>query len=271
MNTTCCAALPLSLSLSLQDTPVPSINMMVGGDCIEVFGNYTSLERDMDSNCCPSGMLTPALSRSGLVMIIWLLVLFWIFLGVALGADVFMQSIEVLTSKEKTIKKKDPKTGEEKIFHVRVWNATVANLTLMALGSSAPEILLSVIEIGGNGFYAGELGPSTIVGSAAFNMLVISAVCVMAIPDGSGRLIKELGVFAITAVFSVAAYLWLLVILTVITPNVVDVWEGFITFILFPLLVWLAYLADQVRHLPTSPHICAHLATCRSFLDLRSP
>lgn len=29
---------------------------------------------------------------------------------------------------------------------VAVWNPTVANLTLMALGSSAPEILLSCIE-----------------------------------------------------------------------------------------------------------------------------
>lgn len=49
----------------------------------------------------------------------------------------------------------------------------VANLTLMALGSSAPEILLSVIEgimrLGGK---PGELGPSTIAGSAAFNLLV---------------------------------------------------------------------------------------------------
>lgn len=43
-------------------------------------------------------------------------------------------------------------------------NDTVANLTLMALGSSAPEILLSIIEIVGNRFEAGELGPGTIVG-----------------------------------------------------------------------------------------------------------
>jgi solute carrier family 8 (sodium/calcium exchanger) len=35
---------------------------------------------------------------------------------------------------------------EKDVFiDVEVWNATVANLTLMALGSSAPEILLSVI------------------------------------------------------------------------------------------------------------------------------
>ena len=68
-----------------------------------------------------------------------------------------------------------------------MWNATIANLTLMALGSSAPEILLSVIEIFSSGFYVGELGPSAIVGSAAFNMLVISAVCVVAIPNGGGE------------------------------------------------------------------------------------
>ena len=47
----------------------------------------------------------------------------------------------------------------------------------MALGSSAPEILLSVIETFGAGFRAGDLGPSTIVGSAAFNLFIIIAIC----------------------------------------------------------------------------------------------
>ena len=54
-----------------------------------------------------------------------------------------------------------------------VWNPTLANLTLMALGSSAPEIILNIYEtlitLGGT---PGELGASTIVGSAAFNFLV---------------------------------------------------------------------------------------------------
>jgi hypothetical protein len=56
--------------------------------------------------------------------------------------------------------------------YVRVWNPTVANISLMALGSSAPEIMLSVIELFSNGMHTGELWPSTIVGSAAFNMLI---------------------------------------------------------------------------------------------------
>ena len=36
----------------------------------------------------------------------------------------------------------------------------------------------------GGKMFAGELGPSTVVGSAAFNLFVISAVCVYCIPDG---------------------------------------------------------------------------------------
>lgn len=54
----------------------------------------------------------------------------------------------------------------------------------MALGSSAPEILLSVIEtVGGLGKCPGELGASCIVGSAAFNLLVISAVSIYAVNE----------------------------------------------------------------------------------------
>ena len=65
---------------------------------------------------------------------------------------------------------------------VSVWNPTFANLTLMALGSSAPEIILNVWETSTTlGATPGELGPSTIVGSAAFNFLVISGVSIYAV------------------------------------------------------------------------------------------
>lgn len=87
------------------------------------------------------------------------------------------------------------KDAEPEAIEVRIWNDTVANLTLMALGSSAPEILLSCIEIVGNNFNAGTLGPGTIVGSAAFNLLVICAVCIMAIPNGETRTIRLFSVW----------------------------------------------------------------------------
>jgi solute carrier family 8 (sodium/calcium exchanger) len=178
---------------------------------------------------------------TGLRATLYLVGLLWTFLGVAIVADVFMAAIEVITSREKAVKLPDGSTVK-----VKIWNATVANLTLMALGSSAPEILMSVIEItlSETPYYAGELGPGTIVGSAAFNMLVIIAVCMVAIPPPGGRKIDDLAVFGVTATFSIFAYLWLLVILSVSSPNVVTVTEALLTFIFFPVLVWISYLAD---------------------------
>jgi solute carrier family 8 (sodium/calcium exchanger) len=171
---------------------------------------------------------------------VYLMGLFYFFAGVAMAADTFMAAIEKITSVK--TRKYDKKLN--KYFTVDVWNPTVANLTLMALGSSAPEILLSCIEIVVNEMHSGSLGPSTIVGSAAFNLLVIIAVCVVVIPDEEVRTIKELPVFAVTASFSLFAYIWLIVILLVISPDIVEWWEGLLTFLFFPVLCGIAYLAD---------------------------
>nr|XP_061794759.1 sodium/calcium exchanger 1-like isoform X5 [Nerophis lumbriciformis] len=166
------------------------------------------------------------------------------FLGVSIIADRFMASIEVITSQEKEITIKKP-NGETSTTTVRIWNETVSNLTLMALGSSAPEILLSVIEVVGHGFDAGTLGPSTIVGSAAFNMFVIIGICVWVVPDGETRKVKHLRVFFVTASWSIFAYIWLYLILSVISPGVVQVWEALLTFFFFPICVVFAWVADR--------------------------
>lgn len=182
----------------------------------------------------------------GVRIIFYFVALIWSFTGVAIIADVFMCAIETITSKVKIVKVAKPGPGSRsEDVEVRVWNDTVANLTLMALGSSAPEILLSIIEIVGANFKAGKLGPSTIVGSAAFNLLVITGVCVMAIPNGQVRTIKSLKVFGLTAVCSVFAYIWLVIVLRVHSENIIDLWEAIFTFLLFPILVILAYMADK--------------------------
>lgn len=176
--------------------------------------------------------------------IVYFVALIYMFLGMSIIADRFMSSIEVITSQEKeiTIKKSN---GEVTTTTVRIWNETVSNLTLMALGSSAPEILLSVIEVCGHKFEAGHLGPSTIVGSAAFNMFIIIAICVYVVPDGEVRKIKHLRVFFVTAAWSVFAYIWLYLILAVLSPGVVEVWEAVLTFLFFPLCVVQAWIADR--------------------------
>ncbi|KAG8180248.1 hypothetical protein JTE90_011164 [Oedothorax gibbosus] len=176
--------------------------------------------------------------------IVYFVALAYLFVGVSIVADRFMASIEVITSKEKEVTIKKP-NGETQSMSVRIWNETVSNLTLMALGSSAPEILLSIIEVYAQNFDAGELGPGTIVGSAAFNMFVIIGICVWAIPCSENRKIKHLRVFFVTMTWSVFAYIWLYLILTIISPGVIDVWEGLVTFMFFPATVLTAYIADR--------------------------
>lgn len=97
----------------------------------------------------------------------------------------------------------------------------------MALGSSAPEILLNCIEtMDTMETCPGELGPSTIVGSAAFNLLVISGLSIYAVTyenDTDPRRDKDvkqgvkkiynLVVFSITSTVSIIAYIWLWIVL----------------------------------------------------------
>ncbi|CAH1793840.1 unnamed protein product [Owenia fusiformis] len=203
-----------------------------------------------DYLCSDKGLLLPFVSEytwsKGARATIYVIGLLWCFFGIAIIADIFMCAIERITSKTRTIKVASQKGGGEyEEIEVKVWNDTVANLTLMALGSSAPEILLSIIGIIKNNFYSEELGPGTIVGSAAFNLLVISAVCITTIPSPDVRTIKSVKVFAVTAFFSIFAYIWLLIILKFITPNYVDLWEAIVTLLMFPILVILAYVADK--------------------------
>lgn len=56
------------------------------------------------------------------------------------------------------------------------------------------------------------------------------------IPDGQSRTVEQYGVFLTTSAFSVIAYLWLGYILLFSTPSLVTVWEGLVTFFLFPIL-----------------------------------
>merc|ERR1712209_22459 len=95
------------------------------------------------------------------------------------------------------------------------------------------------------GFKSGDLGPGTIVGSAAFNLFMIIGFCCYVIPEGEVRKIKHLRVFIITASWSVFAYVWLYLILGVFSYGKVESWEGILTFLFFPATVWTAFVAEK--------------------------
>ena len=241
-----------STTVSLTGT---NTTMSMNGNNTTMSMNGTTMalvtEYDLENyKCAKEGLLLPLVNEYtwsvGARAFIYLIGLLWCFFAVAIIADVFMCAIERITSKTTKVRipDKDEPEGYREL-EVKVWNNTVANLSLLALGTSAPEILLSCIEIIFNNFKAGELGPGTIVGSAAFNLLVISGICVMAIPSPDTRRVADMKVFAVTAFSCIFAYVWLALVLLAITPNQVDIWEAVLTLLFFPLLILIAYLTDR--------------------------
>ena len=137
------------------------------------------------------------------------------------------------------------------MFEHKVWNETIANLSLMALGSSAPEILLNVLQ---TGFAISEsppeLGPSTIVGSAAFNLLVISGCSIIAVgtqTDPSYKHVDQVAVFGVTSIFSLFAYIWMFFVLSVNSPEKVELWEAIVTLVFFVILLTVSYGTDRLN------------------------
>lgn len=185
--------------------------------------------------------------QEGVLFIAALLLLLYLFLGIAIIADIFMEAIEVITSSKVIVHVMDPQNPSKTIPVERdFWNPTIANLTLLALGSSMPEILLSIFstvtDLDG---IPSELGPMGIVGSAAFNLFVISAVSIMAIDDGSYKPILDMGVFMWTSFASSFAYLWFLLTLSTFSPDEIEIWEAALTLGFFVILCLVALCLDK--------------------------
>jgi solute carrier family 8 (sodium/calcium exchanger) len=223
-------------------------HMEPAGPGVEIYerGYVVYASHEGGTQHCTSWLLAPGtnLNAAPGLAIVYLVGLVWVFLGIAIISDIFMAAIEVITAAEGT-KRYVTDGGRVVEYKYKLVNPTVANLTLMALGSSAPEILLSVIgTIATLDEEPDRLGPSTIVGSAAFNLLLITAICVSALPDGEHKKIEDLSVFMVTAIFSVVAYVWLYIALEVASPEVVELWEAFVTLGLFGVLLVIAYSID---------------------------
>lgn len=63
------------------------------------------------------------------------------------------------------------------------------------------------------------LGPGTLVGSAAFDLFPIHAVCVVVPKAGELKKIADIGVWLVELFWSFWAYIWLYIILEVISRN----------------------------------------------------
>jgi solute carrier family 8 (sodium/calcium exchanger) len=73
------------------------------------------VEEYWEKQRCNSGIIIPgtSLMNKGLTGFIYLMWLLWLFVGISIVSDIFMESIEAITSQTQIIVVKDPETGEE--------------------------------------------------------------------------------------------------------------------------------------------------------------
>ncbi|XP_010519332.1 PREDICTED: magnesium/proton exchanger-like [Tarenaya hassleriana] len=153
----------------------------------------------------------------GLRAALYFLGLGYCFVGLSAITARFFLSMENVVKHSRKVVEIDPVTNSETVTYKKVWNFTIADISLLAFGTSFPQISLATIDAVRNvgELYAGGLGPGTLVGSAAFDLFPIHAVCVLMPKAGELKKIADLGVWLVELFWSFWAYIWLYIILEV--------------------------------------------------------
>ncbi|GAV66956.1 Na_Ca_ex domain-containing protein [Cephalotus follicularis] len=185
--------------------------------------------------------------RDGFRVALYVIGLAYCFVGLSAITARFFLSMENVVKQSRRVVVIDPHSNTEIVNHVKIWNYTIADITLLAFGTSFPQISLATIDAIRNigNLYAGGLGPGTLVGSAAFDLFPIHAVCVVVPKAGEVKKISDIGVWLVELFWSFWAYIWLYIILEVWTPNVITLWESLLTVLQFGLLLAHAYAQDK--------------------------
>ncbi|XP_024369000.1 magnesium/proton exchanger 1 isoform X3 [Physcomitrium patens] len=192
------------------------------------------------------------------------------FVGLATITNLYMEAMEKIVHQTRKVVRHNYEIGSDEIVHERIWNLVIADITLLALGTSAPQISLAIIDAFqqlGQKTEAG-LGPGTIIGSAAFNLYIILAVCVLVPKAGSTKHIRSIGVWIVELTWSMWAYIWLAIILQVSSPDVVEPWEAVCTVLQFPILMMHAYVQDVGLETLCCPSMIVSWKPIRKYFSL---
>lgn len=104
---------------------------------------------------CPGGLILPILDErlwpKTVRVVVYLFTLLYFLLGISIVTDVFMTAIDKITSHTKKVylakelsergsAEMSLRPDQPEVIEVRVWNPTIANLTLMALGTCTTHL-----------------------------------------------------------------------------------------------------------------------------------
>lgn len=175
-----------------------------------------------------------------------LLLLLYLFIGISIVTEYMYEAIAMVTSTVERLEVRDL-DGKSMVVGQPKWNATIVNLSLLGVGSALPEIFLCFMSVIGTNSATGgvpmELGSMALIGSASFNLLIVSGLSIIYV--SSIRYVSKMNVFLVTAAFACFAYVWLFVVLVVITPGYVTLTEALVTLAFYPILLTFAWVTEK--------------------------
>ncbi|KAB1202326.1 Magnesium/proton exchanger [Morella rubra] len=178
-----------------------------------IAGNISGVSHSVALEKCQSYLLVRFETDlgAGIRALLYILGLAYCFIGLSAITARFFRSMENVVKQTRKVVEIDHSTNMETVRHEKVWNYTIADITLLAFGTSFPQISLATIDAIQNigKLYAGGLGPATLVGSAAFDLFPIHAVCVVIPKAGELKKISDIGVWLVELFWSFWAYIWL--------------------------------------------------------------
>jgi len=202
---------------------------------------------------CPDGLWIPTWpgwedwgvgDKVGRGLIIFFVIIY-LFFGTAVCVEKLLKSIEMMASKTEVVTVNDLETGKDNSTVTRVFKNTFVNVTLKAIGSAIPVIQLCSYEILANDFQSGDLGPSSVIGSAAFNLFIIIGLSISAFPNKDTRKVKNLGVLLVAAFWTTFAFSWTVSVVGKISYGIVETWEAVLTILLFPFSFVTSFIAER--------------------------
>lgn len=204
------------------------------------YNKYESVDQEIGS--AENSNLTD--TQLVLVGVCGLLISLYLFMGIAMAQDILMKAIAQITSSTENVEVKNAE-GKTMTVGVPLWNARIVYLTLMAFGGALPEIFLCFMStFSEGGRVPHEIGPMAVVGSASFNLLIGCGLSIAAVAEV--KKILKMNVFLVMAAFAAFAYIWLFLVLVVISPGEIDFAEAMVTLMFYPALLVAAWFSEYL-------------------------
>jgi len=162
---------------------------------------------------------------------------------VAVLSDIIIEAIYKITQRMHLVEVKDRQEVITMIGESR-WNSQIANVTLLAIGISFPEICMcffsTFIEVNGK---PNPLGPMVMMGTSSFNILLVTGIAILY--GSSVKRLYDVAAFLVTGIFATIGFIWLFIILLISSPGKIELWEAIVTLLMYPILVLSIWLSQK--------------------------